>query len=61
MFLAEDLQSGQVAREATEQDMEHRWVTEQEFRQLVRASDVVDGASLAAYSLLGLDRLEAER
>ncbi len=61
MFLAEDLQPGQVAREATEQDMEHRWFTEQEFRQLVRAGDVVDGASLAAYSLLVLDRLEAER
>lgn len=36
--------------------MQHRAVTEEEFRQMVRAGDVVDGATLAAYSLLLLDR-----
>ena len=39
--------------------MQHRWVSEQDFQELVRAGEVVDGASLAAYSLLLLDRLEA--
>lgn len=32
--------------------MRHRSVTEQEFREMVRAGDIIDGATVAAYSLL---------
>ena len=56
VYLATDLVPGEVSREDSEQDMRHRAVTEDEFRRMVRAGDVVDGATLAAYSLLLLSR-----
>jgi 8-oxo-dGTP pyrophosphatase MutT (NUDIX family) len=52
VYLAEGLQAGPVDREATEQDMRHQRVTDEEFRRMVRAGQVVDGASVAAYGLL---------
>ena len=60
VYLATDLSPGDVMREPSEQDMRHRWVSEPELRHMVHAHDVVDGASLAAYSLLLLtDALDA--
>lgn len=56
VWLAEDLTVGPTEREDSEQDMEHRHVTEPEFRQMVANGDVVDAATLAAYSLYELDR-----
>lgn len=56
VYLASDLARGEVAREESERDMQHRSVTEQEFRRMIRAGDIVDGASVAAYSLLLLHR-----
>jgi len=56
VYLATDLQIGAVAREETEQDMVHRAVSEKEFRRMIQTSEVVDGATLAAYSLLLMAR-----
>ena len=56
VYLATDLQTGAVAREETEQDMDHRAVSEKEFRRMIQAGEVVDGATLAAYSLLLMAR-----
>ena len=56
VYLASDLQTGAVDREVTEQDMVHRAVSEKEFRQMIQTGEVVDGATLAAYSLLLMDR-----
>lgn len=54
VFLATGLRQGSVERETTEQDMRHRRVTDADFRRMVRERAVVDGATLAAYSLLHL-------
>jgi 8-oxo-dGTP pyrophosphatase MutT (NUDIX family) len=56
VFLATDLRTGAVAREATEQDMVHRAVSETEFRRMIQIGEVVDSGTLAAYSLLSMDR-----
>ena len=45
-----------VAREVTEQDMDHQAVTERELRRMIRSGEIVDGASLAAYCLLLIER-----
>jgi len=60
VYLATDLQTGAVAREQTEQDMVHRAVSEQEFRRMIQIGEVVDGGTLAAYSLLSLHRQSDE-
>ena len=60
VYLATDLQIGAVAREETEQDMVHRAVSEKEFRRMIQSGEVVDGGTLAAYSLLSLDRQSDE-
>lgn len=54
VYLATGLSSGRPAREESERDMRHRHVSEQDFQQMVRSGEVVDGASLAAYALLRL-------
>jgi 8-oxo-dGTP pyrophosphatase MutT (NUDIX family) len=56
VYLATGLQPGPPAREATEQDMRHRRVPLTEFETMVRSGAVVDGPSLAAWSLLALHR-----
>lgn len=56
VHLAEGLTAGEPEREATEQDMRHAFVSEQEFVAMIARGDVVDGCSLAAYGLLLLDR-----
>lgn len=60
VYPATDLQTGAVAREETEQDMDHLSVSEKEFRRMTQIGEVVDGASLAAYSLLLLGRQSDE-
>ncbi|MGB8022265.1 MAG: NUDIX hydrolase [Candidatus Nanopelagicales bacterium] len=57
VWLAEDLTSGPTGREDSEQDMDHRHVAEPEFRQMVANGDIVDAATLAAFSLYELDRM----
>ena len=56
VWLATGLSAGPTAREATEADMRHEFVTERELRQMIRDGRFTDGPSLAAYSLLLLDR-----
>jgi ADP-ribose pyrophosphatase len=56
VYLATSLTHGDLARERTEQDMRHAFVTEAEFVAMLRRGDVVDGATVAAYTLLLLDR-----
>ena len=60
IYLATDLQTGAVAREEAEQDMVHRAVSEKEFRRMIQIGEVIDGGSLAAYSLLSMDRQWAD-
>ena len=52
VFLAEDLTPGETDREHSEQDMTHRWVSEDELRSMVLSGELTDTASLAALSLL---------
>jgi 8-oxo-dGTP pyrophosphatase MutT (NUDIX family) len=54
VYLAENLTPGPTAREATEQDMTHRYVSRAEFRALVAGGRFADSSSLAAYALLQL-------
>jgi 8-oxo-dGTP pyrophosphatase MutT (NUDIX family) len=54
VYLAEDLVEGVPEREVTEQDMTHRWVSDEEFRGLVLSGAVTDSATLAAWSLFQL-------
>jgi 8-oxo-dGTP pyrophosphatase MutT (NUDIX family) len=51
VFLATELTAGEPAREPGEQDMVHRFVTDAEFTAMIRAGQVVDGATIAAYAL----------
>ncbi|HEX2073375.1 MAG TPA: NUDIX hydrolase [Geodermatophilus sp.] len=55
VWLATDLVAGPTAREATEADMQHAFVPEEELRAMVREGRFTDGPSLAAYALLLLD------
>ena len=52
VWLARDLVEGEPEREASEQDMTHRFVPDEEFRQLVATGGLADAPSLAAYALL---------
>ena len=52
VYLATGLQPGPPARETTEQDMQHRLVSPQEFLRLIRSGEVVDAATLAAWTLV---------
>jgi ADP-ribose pyrophosphatase len=54
VYLATSLSEGTIAREPSEQDMLHRFFPEPEFRETIRRGDVVDAATVAAYSLLWL-------
>ncbi len=56
VWLATGLTAGPTAREATEADMRHEFVAETELRAMIRDGRFTDGPSLAAYSLLLLDR-----
>ena len=52
VYLATGLHVGPPDREASEQDMQHRWVAEPEFLEMIRQGLVVDAATVAAYGLL---------
>ncbi len=54
VFLATGLAAGDAQREHTEQDMRTRWFTTAEFEDAVRAGEIVDAQTLAAYLLLVL-------
>jgi 8-oxo-dGTP pyrophosphatase MutT (NUDIX family) len=56
VWLATDLTPGPTAREATEADMRHDFVPEPELQAMIRSGRFTDAPSLAAYSLLLLDR-----
>jgi 8-oxo-dGTP pyrophosphatase MutT (NUDIX family) len=56
VWLATGLRPGPTARESTEADMRSAWVAETELRAMIRDGRFTDGPSLAAYSLLLLDR-----
>jgi 8-oxo-dGTP pyrophosphatase MutT (NUDIX family) len=56
VWLATDLTAGPTAREVTEADMRQGFVPEAELHAMVRDGRFTDAPSLAAYSLLLLDR-----
>jgi 8-oxo-dGDP phosphatase len=51
-YLATDLTAGAPEREDTEADMRFAWVPRAEFEDRVRAGDITDAQTLAAYALL---------
>jgi 8-oxo-dGTP pyrophosphatase MutT (NUDIX family) len=59
VWLATGLTAGRVDRELSEQDMTSRWVSDVEMADLVRNGEIVDAASLAAWSLLLLHEAAA--
>lgn len=56
LYLATDLTPGPPEHEITEQDMVHKWFSETDFRRMIRDGEIVDAATLAAYTYLLLDR-----
>ena len=56
VWLATGLTRGEPRREPSEADMREAWVSEVELRAMIRGGRLTDGPSLAAYSLLLLDR-----
>jgi len=56
VWLATGLTEGPTAREATEADMRSRFVPERELRSMIAEGRFTDGPSLAAFTLLLLDR-----
>ncbi|WP_236794931.1 NUDIX hydrolase [Amycolatopsis sp. GM8] len=52
VFLATDLTEGPHEREHEEQDMRTAWFTRAEFERLIRAGEITDAQSIAAYTLL---------
>jgi 8-oxo-dGTP pyrophosphatase MutT (NUDIX family) len=52
VFLATELEQGAPNREISEQDMRHRWFSRTDFERLIRADEIKDASSLAAYTLL---------
>ena len=56
VWLATDLTAGAHAREASEADMRHAFVPEAELRAMIADGRFTDSPSLAAFSLLLLDR-----
>ncbi|QKW39801.1 NUDIX hydrolase [Actinomadura sp. NAK00032] len=55
IFVASDLEEGEVDREHEEQDMRQKWVSRDEFKALIRAGRITDDSTLAAYALLTMD------
>ncbi|HVK21781.1 MAG TPA: NUDIX hydrolase [Actinokineospora sp.] len=52
VFLATGLAEGPPRRELEEQDMRSAWFTRTEFERLVKAGEITDAQSIAAYGLL---------
>jgi len=53
-FLATEITEGRPEREDTEADMRFAWVTRADFEKRVRAGEITDAQTLAAYALLML-------
>jgi 8-oxo-dGTP pyrophosphatase MutT (NUDIX family) len=51
-FLATDITEGDPDREHEEQDMHFDWFTRARFEEMIRAGEVTDAQSIAAYALL---------
>jgi 8-oxo-dGTP pyrophosphatase MutT (NUDIX family) len=56
IFLATGLTPGTPDREATEQDMVHRWFAEQDVRSMIERGELADAHSIAALALFDLAR-----
>lgn len=56
VFLAEDLEHGDHAREETEQDMRQSWFSDREIAAMVRSGALVETAALAALALFWMER-----
>jgi 8-oxo-dGDP phosphatase len=57
VFLATGLTPGAPAdRDHEEQEMTQRWVPRRDFERMIREGEIVDGCTLAAYTVLGLHR-----
>ncbi|MDT4933398.1 MAG: hypothetical protein QOK11_1290 [Pseudonocardiales bacterium] len=56
VYLATGLAEGPHGREATEQDMVHKWFPEADVRAMVRAGSFADSHSVAALALFDLRR-----
>jgi 8-oxo-dGTP pyrophosphatase MutT (NUDIX family) len=54
VFLARDLTPGPTQREASEQDMVHRWFAESDVRAMIRDGSFADSHSVAALALYDL-------
>jgi 8-oxo-dGTP pyrophosphatase MutT (NUDIX family) len=54
VFLATGLEPGEPVREASERDMVHRFVADDEFARMFERAEIVDAATIAAYALLRL-------
>ncbi|HUY44837.1 MAG TPA: NUDIX hydrolase [Streptosporangiaceae bacterium] len=54
VYLATGLTEGDPEREPEEQDMRHRWVSRDEFKDMIRNGLITDDSTVAAYSLLML-------
>lgn len=55
VFLATDLTPGEVAgRDPEEQEMVAKWIARADLERMIRAGEIVDGCTMAAYTLLGL-------
>ncbi|MEV7097680.1 NUDIX hydrolase [Amycolatopsis sp. NPDC051045] len=59
VFVATDLTPGPPAREATEQDMRHRWFPREEVERMMRDGRIRDNSTLAAYALYLLEERDA--
>ncbi|WP_200930994.1 MULTISPECIES: NUDIX domain-containing protein [Rathayibacter] len=56
VFLAEELEHGEHAREATESDMVQRWFADHEVAELIRGGAMIETAAVAALGLFWMDR-----
>ncbi|WP_045741155.1 NUDIX domain-containing protein [Actinoplanes rectilineatus] len=54
VYLATGLEEGEPDREASEQDMIHRWFSDAEITAMIRTGQIVDAPSLAALTLFTL-------
>ncbi|WP_214102656.1 NUDIX domain-containing protein [Acrocarpospora catenulata] len=52
VFVATGLTPGPARREASEQDMTHRWVSRAELERMIHDGRIGDACSIAAYALL---------
>ena len=57
VYLARDLTAGAPDREDTEADMEFAWTTPREFEARVRAGEITDAQSIAAWAMVQMHRI----